>query len=481
MADDTLFIEVKALGLNTIKEVEDAVKKLKAEVKSSTLGTGEYIAKESQLLALQEKKITLNDRLATSQGKLMKSYFQTGEQIRHNLVASQNLGRVLQDMPYGIMGVANNIEPLITSFRNLRMEVGSAGAALKTMFIGPGGAMIAISAFVAALQFIPMLFRETTSEVGNLRLRLAELRKDYQEIYRLKMASSKEAMESPWWKKLLYGASLGVGLGGGAGMLSLLEPTEEQKLESDIAREEAKQALERGISKGGKDNQSEYQKYREELYQKWLAGSGGKGAYRVEPRGTFRAPVQRGVIKMGVDTVEPIRNAMMELTTLQKASFESLSDSVNSFASDIRSEIGDAWEATFGEANSLFEKFMMNVVSTMGQIIAQRGAFSLLSLIPGFGFLSSLGFASGGTISEPVAGVGLASGRAYTFGETGPERVTPVGGTHGRAGGGGNVGTEVAKALNGMQFRLDGKDIVLSYDKTKQMKSTTTISFRKRG
>lgn len=53
-----------------------------------------------------------------------------------------NFGRIVQDAPFGLLGISNNIDPLLNSFRMLRMEVGGTGAALRAMgaqLLGPAG------------------------------------------------------------------------------------------------------------------------------------------------------------------------------------------------------------------------------------------------------------------------------------------------------------------------------------------------------
>jgi hypothetical protein len=65
-----------------------------------------------------------------------------------------NFGRVIQDAPFGILGIANNIDPLIQSFQNLKKESGSTGGALKALagsLAGPAGIAIAISAVTSIL------------------------------------------------------------------------------------------------------------------------------------------------------------------------------------------------------------------------------------------------------------------------------------------------------------------------------------------
>lgn len=68
-------------------------------------------------------------------------------------VALVNFGRVVQDAPFGLIGIANNIDPLISSFQSLKRETGSTGAALKGLagaLMGPAGIAIAVSAVTSA-------------------------------------------------------------------------------------------------------------------------------------------------------------------------------------------------------------------------------------------------------------------------------------------------------------------------------------------
>jgi hypothetical protein len=59
-----------------------------------------------------------------------------------------NLGRVVQDAPYGFLGIANNLNPLLESFQRLQASTGSTGAALRALgqqLTGPAGVGIALS------------------------------------------------------------------------------------------------------------------------------------------------------------------------------------------------------------------------------------------------------------------------------------------------------------------------------------------------
>lgn len=65
-----------------------------------------------------------------------------------------NFGRVVQDAPFGIIGIANNIDPLLQSFQALKASTGSTGLAFKALassLIGPAGIALAISTITSLL------------------------------------------------------------------------------------------------------------------------------------------------------------------------------------------------------------------------------------------------------------------------------------------------------------------------------------------
>jgi hypothetical protein len=81
---------------------------------------------------------------------------------------------------------------------------------------------------------------------------------------------------------------------------------------------------------------------------------------------------------------------------------------VMSLSDSITQAMGDAWEGAFGEANSVFEKFLqsvyMGMVDMLGKWAAKQAMGGLLSLIPGGGVLSGLLGGSGRMSSGDVSG-----------------------------------------------------------------------------
>lgn len=68
-----------------------------------------------------------------------------GEGAKQNTLVLQNLGRVISDMPYGVMGVANNIEQLASSWGTATAAAGGTRAAISGIIgamSGPAGLLM---------------------------------------------------------------------------------------------------------------------------------------------------------------------------------------------------------------------------------------------------------------------------------------------------------------------------------------------------
>jgi hypothetical protein len=82
---------------------------------------------------------------ATTQlGAAFKKVTPATNQVNQALV---NVSRVAQDAPYGFIGIANNLNPLLESFQSLKQTTGSASSALKEMakgLMGPAGIGLAL-------------------------------------------------------------------------------------------------------------------------------------------------------------------------------------------------------------------------------------------------------------------------------------------------------------------------------------------------
>ena len=95
-----------------------------------------------------EALANLNNFIKTSKG--LKTEMQNFGNVSGQATnALSNLSRVAQDAPYGFMGIANNLNPLLESFQRLKVEAGSTSGALKAMaggLMGPAGIGLALGA-----------------------------------------------------------------------------------------------------------------------------------------------------------------------------------------------------------------------------------------------------------------------------------------------------------------------------------------------
>ena len=83
-------------------------------------------------------------RSANTATESLKKLKPGSDQATNSLI---NLSRVAQDAPYGFIGIANNLNPLLESFQRLRVSTGSTSgalSALKSALLGPAGLGLAL-------------------------------------------------------------------------------------------------------------------------------------------------------------------------------------------------------------------------------------------------------------------------------------------------------------------------------------------------
>jgi hypothetical protein len=84
-----------------------------------------------------------------------------------------NLSRVAQDAPYGFIGIANNLNPLVESFQRLKVETGTTGGAFKALgaaLSGPAGIGLAVGIASSLL----VKFGDSLFGAGEASKKLAE-------------------------------------------------------------------------------------------------------------------------------------------------------------------------------------------------------------------------------------------------------------------------------------------------------------------
>lgn len=94
-----------------------------------------------------------------------------GKSTANAVPSVTEFSRVIQDAPFGIQGVANNITQLTQQFGNLSKQAGGSRAALKAMLStlsGPAGILLAVSAVTSLLVVYGDELNNTTKETNKL-------------------------------------------------------------------------------------------------------------------------------------------------------------------------------------------------------------------------------------------------------------------------------------------------------------------------
>lgn len=157
-----------AQNIQISKGYERAIEQLNNELKDGTISQKQY-QKQLQRLQRDEKETavdTANLRkelnrlkrdqkdLATSTSGVSKGMGQVGKSTANATPSVIEFSRVIQDAPYGIQGVANNVQQLTTNFGYLRKQAGGTIPALKAFagsFLGPAGIVFAVSTITSLL------------------------------------------------------------------------------------------------------------------------------------------------------------------------------------------------------------------------------------------------------------------------------------------------------------------------------------------
>jgi hypothetical protein len=155
---------------NTLAQFESALKK------ATSIGEINYLSKNIA-------------NLNTTITQLKQQTNQLGKPLGDASQSLINFSRIAQDAPYGIMGIANNLNPMVESFQRLAQTEGGTKKALQAMvsgLMGPAGVGVAIglvsSLAVTFSKEIAEFFKGPTGELEKFR---DELNKVAQEIYKL--------------------------------------------------------------------------------------------------------------------------------------------------------------------------------------------------------------------------------------------------------------------------------------------------------
>jgi len=168
-----LQIKVTVSGDKTIGDLRREVRALDKDFDNLSVGNIEgQKALAAQIVILKDQIASLRSVTQSSNAKMKESYFVLGEELRRKAMpAMQEMSRIVQDMPYGIQGVSNNVTQLVSNFTNLRMSAGSTMGALQAMgsaMLGPAGVLMGVSLIVSALPKLIELLADKSKAVQDL-------------------------------------------------------------------------------------------------------------------------------------------------------------------------------------------------------------------------------------------------------------------------------------------------------------------------
>ena len=170
MNDQALYVE---LGLDPTK-VKKGIGELKNILKQ--LDKQRALTTSNADLEILNKKIAIvNNEISKIKDIGLQKFAQSSKQAR---TAATNLSLVIQDLPYGFIGIQNNIPGLIQSFTQLQNGGKGLFDALKSLgsqLIGPSGLFLAFSAGTAIITTLVQKYGSFSDAVKVLTSRNKDL------------------------------------------------------------------------------------------------------------------------------------------------------------------------------------------------------------------------------------------------------------------------------------------------------------------
>lgn len=135
--------------------------------------SGLTVKEMNALGAAANKTASVNRNVNNSLSTLTNQVTTVGHGFGGTTNAAINLNRVIQDLPYGIMGVANNMEGALFSIRAVTAGTTGLTAGIKAvaaaMFTGPGALLTAITVIPTALIMLQRHLGKAKDGVGELK------------------------------------------------------------------------------------------------------------------------------------------------------------------------------------------------------------------------------------------------------------------------------------------------------------------------
>ena len=197
MADKKVILEVEIIEGNaqsTLNELNTSLKSLDKTHKDYKPTLKLIAQAERDLSKAQQNRILVEKGLTNSTIKVEKATKKTAKEMKQlssdtgaSTSATLELGRVFSDAPYGIRGVANNIQQLASNlfFMSKKTDaatgktVGFKGAvgSLISSLVGPAGVLVAFQAAIALMDYFSNRTESAEEAASNFKQEVEDLAK----------------------------------------------------------------------------------------------------------------------------------------------------------------------------------------------------------------------------------------------------------------------------------------------------------------
>ena len=305
-------------------------------------------------------------------------------------------GRIVQDLPYGFMGISNNITFLAEQFQSAKANGIGFRDALKgmlTSFTGVGGIVFAISTATSLLTIFGNKLFGLGSPTESAKKQIGSLRDEFAS---LKDEVNKVVGALNFNEVIMMGEKK-------SGLINLINATQTKLDMETRPNERTRISLQLAGYKSELEAITKEQEFQNFAFQKWLdmqkdsdktikntkenlkeiskiiTGFSADGKRMDLASGALGISYADIKSKQGGKT-DKAGMATVTADFIEQAKF--MREIVRDNLQIIRGEFSTLWQNVFGEANSLFEKLLMNFAGRL----AERGIGSLFGSLLNFIF-----------------------------------------------------------------------------------------------
>jgi len=195
----------------TVRKALDVSKTEKdfRNVESAMRRTAREASKVAKALSTQRAKTSILDagsidRTAQALNRLSLKQSEVNKKITKTSLASQNVIRIVQDAPFGLFGVANNIEQVAESFSRLLASEGSVRKALSKMFLPLFTGPMAIPLVISIVTALALSWDKLAAQIDNAKVALGLMTDAQREFNKVVRA----AQEGEFSKRLIASLDL---------------------------------------------------------------------------------------------------------------------------------------------------------------------------------------------------------------------------------------------------------------------------------